>query len=83
MNSISDEQLQELVKLAPFAQTELPIATQASNRQLKAAVIRAREKYRRLSFEFAGDLAREILELRARAKESVSAETVDEEKGKE
>lgn len=83
MNSITDEQLKELVELAPFAQTELPIATQASNRQLKAAVIRAREKYRRLSFELAGELAKEVLELRAKLGEGVSAETVEEEKGKE
>jgi hypothetical protein len=74
MNTITDEQLKELVDLAPFAQTLLPIATIRSNPQLNNKVIRAREKYRRLSFEFAGDLAREILELRARLKESVSVE---------
>jgi|GEM_PF-6732839 len=80
MNSISDEQLNELIKLAPFAQTQLPIATQASNLQLKVTVIRDREKYRRLSFELAGDLAKEVLALRVRAKlgESVSAETAKE-----
>jgi Holliday junction resolvase len=65
--TISNEQLEELVKLAPFAQTQLPIATQASNLQLKVSVIRAREKYRRLSFELAGDLAKELLVLRTKA----------------
>jgi len=69
--------------LAPFAQTQLPIATNQHNLQMKMGVIRAREKYRRLSFELAGELAKELLELRTRAKESVSAETVNEEKGQE
>ena len=79
MNAISDEQLTELIELAPFAQTQLPAATTRSNSQLNIKVVRAREKYRRLSFEFAGDLAIEILELRARLKESVSVETAGKE----
>jgi hypothetical protein len=79
MNPIPKELLEELIILSPVAQVQLPIATNSSNKQMKVGVIRIREKYRRLSFEFAGDLAKEVLELRAKLGEGVSAETVGKE----
>jgi hypothetical protein len=82
MKPISDELLEELVKLAATAMTVLPDVTTNSNVVFKNSVIRSREKYRRLSFELAGDLAKELLEFHALAKiiqsGNVSAETIRE-----
>jgi hypothetical protein len=79
MNPIPEEHLQELIDLAVNAKIQLPIITNQFNYQYQVSVIKARERYRRLSFELAGELAREVLELRAKAKESVSAETIGKE----
>jgi hypothetical protein len=78
MSPIHDEQLKELIILADVALTPIPVVTNHFNSGLKNSVIRAREKYRRLSFELAGELAKEVLELRAKLGEGVSAETVKE-----
>lgn len=82
MKPISDELLEELVTLAATAVTVLPEVTTNSNIVFKNSVIRSREKYRRLSFELAGDLAKELLEFHALAKiiqsGNVSKETIRE-----
>jgi len=72
--------LEELVTLAATAMTVLPLVTTNSNVVFKNSVICSREKYRRLSFELAGDLAKEVLQFRALVKiiqsGNVSMETI-------
>lgn len=80
---LSEEHLEELVKLAADALLPLSVGTSRFNSALRGREVRTREKYRRLSFELAGELAKEVLEFRALVKivksGNVSAETIREE----
>lgn len=68
MIPISEEQLKELVELAADALLPLSVGTSHFNTALRNREVRIREKYRRLSFELAGELAKEMLELRSKPK---------------
>ena len=73
IKKIANEQLEDLVALSAIVQKSVPIMT--SNRLTsrdKGKLIRAREAYRRLAYDFAGDLAQELLDLRSQI-ESLTA----------
>jgi FMN-dependent NADH-azoreductase len=67
---IPNEQLEDLVALADMASEPIPVITgNHFTAGQKASQIRTREAYRKLAYELAGDLAQEVLDLRAQIKE--------------
>ncbi len=64
---ITDEQLKELIELGKVASQHVPMFTTSHfTSGAKASVIRMQTRYRQLSFVLAADLAKELIELRAK-----------------